>query len=894
MQQPLAAIFRAYPLEVKPFSSKFDEMRTGATFVRREHGRRAATVASSIRSSAVFGAVAEDLEMNLTDVSLRQENFESNTYLSPQRLDALRDHIDHIGLTEEGKAYVMSVASSPPNRVVGTHRVCNLLCDVPIPRLGVVLQAESASGEYFFLLEMSRRRDVVAIFDQPQSVPLVITTKAGVKTPITYTPDFLIVFHDRVEIYEVRKDSKLETDCRERTQDWMLRNGKFHYLTAEEYFGTLGIQHFTVANSDISAVRADNLRLLASVRQVDDTARLCGLRERACAIVRDVDVIQMGEVLAQLRTADATALLQLIDQNVLHVDLDHCLLSLPHRVWVSADPTLPRLVSETSFRLEQALNERTSVPTSEVAAPRYLGELTIRYASCDLAKNLEASAQKRKSPRSERRYRQALREAHGDPRTLIPRWDLCGNRKDRFAPAHREVLLRVIDKTKGDPNLTSPANAYHAYISELNARQSTSAFRPVSQPTFYRYFNNFTSRTNHDFQRGGRRMSNAGADSIDPTKRALIATRAFSVAHIDHYNVDIALVVGRLAGKLVTKRAWLTALVDAYSGEVLGLWLSFRAPCRQSCAMVIRDCVRRHGRLPEIIMVDGGPEFRSVHFTTMLATLGVTRVDRPPEDPRFGKEVERLFGSFKERFFRGLPGFIPGVANARKTSGSHVASQRARLTFHELIDALEAYAFNGYNHEPKPQGMESRLALRAQSDEMFPFAGLHIRCDTSFLIQTAVEAPQEAYHLARGRGVRVYGVWYSSRGLLDYRGPKKNVRIRVEPFDKSVTYVCLESQWHVCRSSDAIACGALPESQVIEDTARHQQLRSLAAQMALESEHAAYEQRRLSLPPVALEAKVGTPSARTKAPRYQNAKRSSKRQVPRMDDIADLFMEEVA
>ena len=27
--------------------------------------------------------------------------------------------------------------------------------------------------------------------------------------------------------------------------------------------------------------------------------------------------------------------------------------------------------------------------------------------------------------------------------------------------------------------------------------------------------------------------------------------------------------------------------------------------------MAIRDCVRRHGRLPEIIVVDGGPDFRS-------------------------------------------------------------------------------------------------------------------------------------------------------------------------------------------------------------------------------------------------------------------------------------------
>lgn len=831
--------------------------------------------------------------MNIKDMQLFEGDVEVDN--SPSAgLEALRTRIDHVGLTDEGKAYVLSVASSPPSRVVGTHRVRNLLCDVPIPHLGVVLQAESASGEYFFLLEMSRRKDVIAIFDQPQGVPLIITTKAGVKTPIIYTPDFLIVFHDHVEMYEVRKDSKLDTDCRERSQDWLLKDGKFHYLRAEEYFDRLGIQHLTVPNSDISAIRADNLRLLVSVRRVDDTPRLRALRERALPIVRDVDVIQIGDVLAQLRTADATALLQLIDQNVLHIDLDHCLLSSPGRVWISRDPTLPVLVSETSLRFEQALRERNTVPTSEVADPRYLGEIAIRYESCGLVGNLVASALGKKSPRSKRRYVQALRESDGDPRVLIPRWQDCGNRKERFAPEHREVLLTVIEKTKGDPDRKSVANAYHEYVSALRADNRTPDTKPLTQPTFYRYFTNFTSSTNHDLQRGGRRMSNAEADSIDPSKRALIATRAFSVAHIDHYDVDISLVVGCIKGKRVTKRAWLTALVDAYSGEVLGLWLSFRAPCRQSCAMAIRDCVRRHGRLPEIIVVDGGKDFQSVHFTTMLATLGVTRIDRPPEDPRFGKEVERLFGTFKERFCRGEAGFIPGIENARKTSGSHSSSQRARLTFHDLIDALEAFAFNGYNHEPKPQGVESRLALRAKSDEMFPFSGLHISCDTPFLIQTAVEAPSEAYQLARGRGVRVYGVWYSSRGILDYRGPKKEVRIRIEPFDKSIVYVCFEKLWHVCRSSDSIACGALPESQVIEDTALHQQLRGLAAQMALEAEHASYEQKRLSLPPVITEAEGSKRFGRTKMPKNQGRKQSPRRHVPKMDDIADLMMEEIA
>jgi hypothetical protein len=67
-------------------------------------------------------------------------------------------YLDHLDLPQEGKSYVLKVISSPPCRKVGIHRNRNLIADIPIPRLGVVLQAESGSGEYFFLIEESRKK----------------------------------------------------------------------------------------------------------------------------------------------------------------------------------------------------------------------------------------------------------------------------------------------------------------------------------------------------------------------------------------------------------------------------------------------------------------------------------------------------------------------------------------------------------------------------------------------------------------------------------------------------------------------------------------------------------------------------------------------------------------
>lgn len=796
--------------------------------------------------------------------------------------------LDGFGLTEEGSRYVMEVASSPPARAVGGHRKRNLIGNVPVPDLGVVLQVESASGEYFFLLEMLWRRDVLAIYDQPTSVPLCITNRSGIATRVAYTPDFLVIHDDGVVAYEAKADGALEALCRQRANDWLQEEDEYVYVPAREHFRARGIKHRVIPGSKTSAIRADNLRTLLTVRQVDDTPRLVRLRERALKIVWEIEVVQIRLLLDRLHIEDVTPILQLVDQRCIHVDLDHCLLSTPADVWVTVDPSLTRLMDSTGFRFKNAIAVQSTVSTEYVPAPQHVQEVASRYAACNLIEPIPDLSQK--SERTKRRYGKALREAGGDPAALHPRWARCGNRKARITPAHLQLMHDVIRETKGDSNLSTVANGYLEYRSRWRSFPKNGNDRPVVAATFYRHYNSYSCDADLHATRGGRRASNAAAASIDPLNRTLLPTRVFSIAHIDHYEVDIALLLGRVKRRNITRRVWLTAMVDAYSGEVLGIWLSYNAPSCSSCAMVIRDCAIRHGRLPEILIVDGGKEFDSVHFVTLLATLGITRFQRPPEDPRFGKEVERLFGTFKERFARGLPGFVPGVAYARKASGKFSSAHRARLNFHQLAEMLENYTFDGYNHEPKPDELDSRSAMRAKSDASFPFNGKRVVVDTSFLIQTAVDAPDESYQLAPGRGIRVYGTLYGCHALFSYKGPKKTVRVRIEPFDSSIAYVCLVNTWHVCRSTKAKIHAALPTFEVIARTAVHQQLRSLTKALAFEAELETYEAKRLALAS-ALSRDVGLDKERPaqRMPKATNV--SESRRTERVEDIGDLLMD---
>lgn len=257
--------------------------------------------------------------------------------------------------------------------------------------------------------------------------------------------------------------------------------------------------------------------------------------------------------------------------------------------------------------------------------------------------------------------------------------------------------------------------------------------------------------------------------------------------------------------------------------------------------MVIRDCVRRHGRLPEMIITDGGSDFKSAHFFVMLATLRVVRCERPPEDPRFGQQVERLFKDFKDRFVRGLPGFGISIERARVVSAAFKAAKNSSLTLLEAFEAIEAFVFQGYNNGLKPGELSSRSAIRLKADKFYPHSGRKVTWNLKFLIATSIESPDTNYKLWTGRGIHVSDKWYSSPRLLNYRGYKKDISVRLEPYDDSVIYVSIEGKWLECRNSNSALQSAMSESSLLFKTAERHDLSALRAELTNDMNRCAAE-----------------------------------------------------
>ena len=121
----------------------------------------------------------------------------------------------------------------------------------------------------------------------------------------------------------------------------------------------------------------------------------------------------------------------------------------------------------------------------------------------------------------------------------------------------------------------------------------------------------------------------------------------------------------------------MTILTDAFSRRCLALYLTFDAPSYRSCMMILRDCVRRGGRLPQIIVIDGGPEFQGTYFETLLARYECTKKTRPPAKARFGSVCERLFGTTNTQFIHNLRGNTQITRNVRQVRrATHLSDRR--------------------------------------------------------------------------------------------------------------------------------------------------------------------------------------------------------------------------
>ena len=302
----------------------------------------------------------------------------------------------------------------------------------------------------------------------------------------------------------------------------------------------------------------------------------------------------------------------------------------------------------------------------------------------------------------------------------------------------------------------------------------------------------------------------------------------WQVVHLDHDLLDIQLVCSRT--QKVLGKPWATVMTDAYSRRCLAVYLSYDAPSHRSDMMVIRECVRRYKRLPQILVVDGGADFNGTYFESLLAYYNITKFERPTAEPRAGSPIERLFGTTNTSFIYNILGNTQ-ASKQREMTKSVDPRNKAIWTLSAFYRRLCQWCYAVYDtrfHSTLERSPREEYEAGMTIGGVRPYR--HVEYDEKFLTMTLPTPERKKAKVIYRKGVQVHYEFYWSEKFKDSEVVGTWVDISYDPFDISRVFAFVKGEWVPCGAAHFMALRnhSIRELQLISAELRRRQ--SISAQ----------------------------------------------------------------
>ncbi|WP_421662751.1 TnsA endonuclease N-terminal domain-containing protein [Lysinibacillus telephonicus] len=381
---------------------------------------------------------------------------------------------------------------------------------------------------------------------------------------------------------------------------------------------------------------------------------------------------------------------------------------------------------------------------------------------------------------------------------LINKRNNQGNRERKLSPEIIELMDKYIKEKYENPRSSNLNSIYKRFYQEGIDRGWT----PPSNVTFWQSSKKRSIHVQTEKRKGPKSAYDTEKFYFEiQTTTPRHGDFPYQICHLDHTELDIELICSDTHQNL--GRPWLSLLIDAYSRRVLAFYLTFDPPSYRSCMMVLRECVKRNSRLPKMLVVDGGKEFHSVYFDTLLAKYNVTKAQRPGAKPKFGSVCERMFGTTNTEFIHNLLGNTQIMKKVREVTKKFNPKNNAIWTFESLHEMMDEWCYQIYDQQihstlgTSPRNFyENRLYKTGKREHTF------VRYDELFEIMTLPSTPKQKAKIQPGRGVRINNIYYWGDMLDHPELEGQSVFVRYDPFNMSIAYAYVNKYWIKLRSEN--------------------------------------------------------------------------------------------
>jgi len=395
---------------------------------------------------------------------------------------------------------------------------------------------------------------------------------------------------------------------------------------------------------------------------------------------------------------------------------------------------------------------------------------------------------------------------------LISKYQECGNRTRRISQAVQDIIQHVIQEFLLGESPKSKQSCY-AIVCTLCDREGLIV---PSRKTFGEEIKRTTSQHAQVSARYGAKAAYALSEIVHWKLDNAVpphGDRAFEIAHIDHTQMDVQLihsVYGTPMGK-----PWLTILMDAYTRMVLAYVISYEKPSYRSCMLVIRECIRRHNRVPANIVCDKGNEFFSQYWETLLASLHVTKKTRPTAKGRFGSVIERFFGKANVEVLHQLKGNNTPLQTPRVMSGSHDPRKKAVWTLDELTAEFNDYLENTYSRLTHPAlGVSPKVAEETSLRNSGVRNVRILNWSPILALLCLPEVKGGDRRIVANRGIKLNRTYYFHPMLNVPSLANTRASVRYDPFDYGLIYAKVGKEWLPCSCPEAAQLKGRTEKEV--------------------------------------------------------------------------------
>ncbi len=273
------------------------------------------------------------------------------------------------------------------------------------------------------------------------------------------------------------------------------------------------------------------------------------------------------------------------------------------------------------------------------------------------------------------------------------------------------------------------------------------------------------------------------------------ATAPLQRVEVDHTILDWVVICDRTGIPL--GRPTLTVVIDAYSGYLLGLYLSFYGPGVSSVSGVVRNAVTPKDLLvkglklehdwlarglPDLLIVDNGLEFHARSFKRMCWDLGADLMYCKVRTPWLKPHVERFFST------------LGGLTLVRGRVRKHQANvlridpmKDAAITFSALVRGLVMFATDVYPFTINDRKLARPYDLFAEGIEQMPPVEYPGSWD-EFRLSSALS---KQLTVSQG-GIELHGLPFGQGELLGMRrryGKNFKTLVKWDPDDMQCVYV---------------------------------------------------------------------------------------------------------